>query len=138
MPLVDCGSFFESNSPEILALCKKILDDSIDSDNYLPLIWKDYTTHMHDLSVYLQEGLPFVLDLFLNNSADYYLCFRLALFHSLSYFFFLFWSPSLSLCTFFDSVSSYKNEALSINPCANVFVFRDFSIHHKDWLTYPG
>ena len=24
----------------------------------------------------------------------------------------------------------------SINPSANVFVFGDFSVHHKDWLTY--
>ena len=25
-----------------------------------------------------------------------------------------------------------------INPCANVFVFGDFNVHHKDWLTYSG
>ena len=25
-----------------------------------------------------------------------------------------------------------------INPCANVFVFVDFNIHHKVWLTYCG
>ena len=25
-----------------------------------------------------------------------------------------------------------------INPSANVFVFGDFSVHHKDWLTYSG
>ena len=25
-----------------------------------------------------------------------------------------------------------------INPSANVFVFGDFNIHHKDWLTYSG
>ena len=23
-----------------------------------------------------------------------------------------------------------------MNPSANVFVFGDFNIHHKDWLTY--
>ena len=27
---------------------------------------------------------------------------------------------------------------LSINPSANGFVFGDFNIHHKDWLTYSG
>ena len=27
---------------------------------------------------------------------------------------------------------------LSINPSANVFVFGDFNVHHKDWLTYSG
>ena len=43
----------------------------------------------------------------------------------------------LCLCAgFFDSVSSNTNEVLSINPSANVFVFGDFNVHHKDWLTY--
>ena len=31
---VDCESFLVSNSPDILALCKTNLDDSIDSDNF--------------------------------------------------------------------------------------------------------
>ena len=35
----------------------------------------------------------------------------------------------------FDSVSSNIDEFLSINPSANVFVFGDFNIHHKDMLT---
>ena len=40
---VECESFFESNSPDILALCEANLDDSINSGNfsvmgYLPLI----------------------------------------------------------------------------------------------------
>ena len=26
----------------------------------------------------------------------------------------------------------------SLNPSANEFVFGDFKIHHKDWLTYSG
>ena len=38
----------------------------------------------------------------------------------------------------FDSVSYNIDEALSINPSANVFVFGDFNVHHKDWLTYSG
>ena len=93
---------------------------------------------MHGLAVYVKEGLPFARDLSLENSADSYLCFRLALLHSVSYFFFLYRSPSSSLCTVFDSVSSNIDEVLSINPSANVFVFGDFNIHHKDWLTYSG
>ena len=36
----------------------------------------------------------------------------------------------------FYSISSNIDEVLSINPSANVFVFRDFNVHHKDWLTY--
>ena len=93
---------------------------------------------MHGLVVYVKEGLPFARDLSLENSADSYLCFRLALLHSVSYFFFLYRSPSLSLCSAFDSVSSNIDEVLSINPSANVFVFGDFNVHHKDWLTYSG
>ena len=61
---VDCESFLESNSPDILALCETNLDDSIDSGNfsvrdYLPLIRKDSSTHIHGLAVYLKEGLLF-------------------------------------------------------------------------------
>ena len=42
------------------------------------------------------------------------------------------------LCAVFDSISSNINEVLSINPSANFFVFADFNIHQKDWLTYSG
>ena len=69
---------------------------------------------------------------------DSYLCFRLALLHSGSYFFFLYQPPSLSLCTVFNSISSNIDEVLLINPSANVFVFGDFNVHHKDWLTYSS
>ena len=67
-----------------------------------------------------------------------FLCFQLALLHSLSYFFFLYWSLSLLLCLVFDSISSNVDEILFINPSANVFVFGDLNVHHKDWLTYSG
>ena len=143
MNFADCESFLESNSPDILALCETNLDDSTDSGNfsvtrYLPLIQKDSSTHMHGLAVYVKEGLPFAQDLSLENSADSYLYFQLALLHSVSYFFFLYQSPSSSLCTVFDSISSNIDEFLSINPSANVFVFGDFNVHHKDWRTYSG
>ena len=57
---IESESFLESNSPDILALCKTNLDDSIDSSNfsmrgYLPLIQKDSVTHMHGLAVYVKE-----------------------------------------------------------------------------------
>ena len=59
---VDCESFLESNSPDVLTPCETNLDDSIDSGNfstrgYLPLIQKDSSTHMHGLAVYVKEGL---------------------------------------------------------------------------------
>ena len=140
---VDCESFLESNSSNILTLCETNLGDSIDSGNfsvrgYLPLIQKDSHTHMHGLAVYVKEGLLFAWDLSLENSADSYLCFGLALLHSVSYFFFLYQSPTSSLCTVFDSISSDIDEVLLINPPANVFVFGDFNVHHKDWLSYSG
>ena len=140
---VDCESFLESNSPDILALCETNLDNSIDSGNfsvrdYLPLIRIDSGTHMHGLAVYMKEGLPFAWALSLQSSGDSYLCFRLALLHSVSYFFFLYRSPSSALCTVFDSISFDIDEVLSINPSANVFFFGDFNIHHKDWLSYSS
>ena len=38
----------------------------------------------------------------------------------------------------FDSVSSNIDQVLSVKPSANVFVFGDFKIRHKVWLTYSG
>ena len=92
---VECDSFLQSNSLDILAICEANLDDLIYYGNfsergYLPLIRKDYITHMHGLAVYVKEGLPFVWDLPLENSADSYLCFRLSLLHSVPYFIFFF------------------------------------------------
>ena len=54
------------------------MDGSIDSGNfsvrgYLPLIRKDSSTHMHRLTVYVNEGLPFACELSLGNSADSFL-----------------------------------------------------------------
>ena len=42
------------------------------------------------------------------------------------------------MCIVFDSISSNIDEVFSINPSANVFIFGDFNVHHKDWLTYSG
>ena len=77
---VDYETFLVSNSPDIIALCKTNLDDSIDSGNfsmrgYLPLTRKYSSTHMHGLAVYVKEGLPFARDLSAESSADSYLCF---------------------------------------------------------------
>ena len=76
----DCESLLESNSPDILALCETNLDNSIDSGNlsvssYLLLIWKNSTTHMHGLAIYVKEGLPFAQDLTLEKPANVYLRF---------------------------------------------------------------
>ena len=68
------------------------------------------------------------------NTADSYLCFQPALLHSVPYLFFLYRTPSSSLCTDFDGISSNIDEVLSINPYANVCL----NVHHKDWLTYSS
>ena len=98
---VDCESFLEPNSPDILAPCETNFDGPVDSSNfsvtgYLPLIRKDSGTYVHGLAVYVNEGLPLARDLSLENSADSYVCFRLALLHPVPSFFFLYRSPSLS------------------------------------------
>ena len=77
---VDCESFLESNSLDILALCETHQDDSIDSGNlsvrgHLPLIRKDSSTNMHGLVVDVKEGLSFSRELSIEHSADSYLCF---------------------------------------------------------------
>ena len=119
-----------------LLYARQTWDDSIDPGNfsvrgYLPLIWKDSMTNMHGLAVYVKEVLPFWRELSLENSADSYLCFWLALLHSVSYFFFLYWSPFSSLCTIFDAISSNIGEVLSINPSANVLLFRAFNVQSE-------
>ena len=72
---VECESFFESNSPDILALCEKLgwlnWFWQFLCEGYLPLIQKDSITHIHGLAVYMSEGLPFITwDLPLENSTD--------------------------------------------------------------------
>ena len=136
----ECESFLESNSTDILALCETNLNDSIDSNHssvrgYLPFIRKDSSTHIHGLTVHVNEGFPFAWDLSLENSADS--CFRLAFLHSVSYFFFIYRSAFSSLCTVFDSVSSNIDEVISINLSA-MFFSGDFNANHKDWLAYSN
>ena len=70
----------------------------------------------------MKERLPFARDLSLGNFAD------LQMFStgttSLSVLLlFLCQSRSSSLCTVFDSISSYIDDAFSINPSGNVFVY---------------
>ena len=74
---------------------------------------KGFYHHMlYNLAGSLKKGLPFARDLSLENSADSYLCFRLALLHSVSYFSFLYWLPSSFLCTVFDFSFFYQNDIL--------------------------
>ena len=103
-------------------------------DGYLPLIRRVSITHMHGL---VKERPHFARGLPLKNSVEPKLCFWLALLHSVSYVFFLDWSPS-SLYKIFDSISSYIVAVLQINSSADVLVFGNFNVHHNDWPTYFG
>ena len=58
-------------------------------------------TKKPDYPSLVKKRLPFARDLFAENSNNFYLCFRLALLHSVSYFFLLCGWPSSSLCTVF-------------------------------------
>ena len=69
---IECESFLESNSPDILALC----ETNFSLRGYLSLIRKDSITHMHGLAVYVKEGLSFAHDLSLENSVDSYYVFN--------------------------------------------------------------
>ena len=94
------------------------MDDPIDSGNFsvrgdLLLIRRDFASHVYGLAVTVKEGVPFAWDLYLENSLNSYLCFRLALLHLVSYFFFIYQSPSSFLCTVFDATSFNIDEVLS-------------------------
>ena len=49
------------------------------------LLRKDSSTHMHILAVDMKERLALACGLSLENSADSYLCFRMALLHSIDH-----------------------------------------------------
>ena len=52
------------------------------------------------------------------------------------YFFSLDQSPSF--CAVFGVISCNIDKPISVNHSANIFVFVDNSVHHKDRLTYSG
>ena len=107
--LIDYESFFVLNSPNILALCERNLDDSgnFTVRGCFPLIWKDSTT-LWSCTLF-EERTSFCMGL-ISRKLCGFVCFWLALLHSVSYFFFLYWLPSSFLCTVFDSIFFYQND----------------------------
>ena len=108
---MQCEFFFESNSPVILALCKTQLGELW--MGCPSLIRKISVTYMCVLSVYVKERLTFARDLYLENSADSYLCFQLDLLYSVPYFFFLHRSLSVSLCVVLVELRDLVNPVLT-------------------------
>ena len=117
-----CESLLESNSPDILALC----ETSFNPKGF-------WYSHAWSFSL-CERSTSFCRGLISRKLCRFFLMFSTG-FTSLSVMFFpLYWSLSSSLCTVFYSISSNIDEVLLINPSANVFVFGDFNVHHKDWL----
>ena len=85
--------------------------------SYLSILPKDSVTHMHDLAAYVKEGCPFAR---ISRKLYGFLLMFSAGFTSFSVLlFFLYRSPSSSLYSNFDAVSSNTDEILSIGPSAN-------------------
>ena len=95
---------------------------------YLPLIWKDYA----------EGGTSFCKELISRKLYGFLLVFDWLYFIQCLNFFSSIENLLHLYSTVFDAISSTTDEILSINPFANVFVFRDFTVHHKNWLTYSG
>ena len=99
---VECESFLESNSSDIFTHCG--------TPGWLDWFWKffceEFLSSYNQKGFYysytwpcsLHEGLYYAPDVTLENSMASYLCFRLAVLHAVSFFFFLYQSPSFSLC----------------------------------------
>ena len=90
---VDCKSFLEWNSLDILALCEWEKRGWLVNwfwqflcEGYVPLIWKDSTTHIQGLTVYVKEGFPFCMELVSRKLCRFLLMFLAGLLHSLSSF----------------------------------------------------
>ena len=129
---VECESFLESSFPDILTLYETHLDDSIDYGNY-SFNPKGSRYSIYGLAVYLKEGLPFARDVSLKKSADSYLCFPLALLHSVSYFFFLLITFSVFMHSFWFYFIYYRWGSLDGPIC--YFVFFLIGIHSMQGWT---
>ena len=125
---IECECFLELNPPDNLALCETNLNGSIYSGNfsvrgYIPLIQMDSITHPYAWSCSLCERrTSFCMGLisrklfkFLRMFSTGFTSLSVLLLFSLSIIFFY--------AQFFYPVSSNIDEALLINPSANVFVF---------------
>ena len=111
---VECESFFESNSPDVLALCETNLNDSTDPSHfsvtiYPPLIQKGSIA---------MEFTPRKFCGFLLMFSTGFTSLNVLLLFPLLITFFLFMH---------DSIPPDTEEVLSINPSPNVFVFGDFN-----------
>ena len=120
---VDCKSFLESNSPDILALCETNLDDSTDSGNFsvkLSSFNPKGFYYSYAWSCSLCEGRTSFCMRLISRKLCRLLLMFLTGFTSLSVFTsFSSIDHLLCLCAVFDSISSNIDEVLLINPYDN-------------------
>ena len=91
---------------------------------------------MHGLAVYVNEGLPFAQTYHQKTLQIYTYVFDLIyLTQCLTYFS----SIDNLLCLYAQFLILFHlTQALSVSPSANVFVFGDLNIDHKEWPIYSG
>ena len=138
---VGCESFLESNSPDILALCETNLDDPIDSGNFPVRGLSCFNAKRFYYSYASSCSLCERRTSFCTGLISWKRC-RFSLMFSTGFTtqWLTFSSIDYLLCLYasFFILFDLTDEVLSINPSAHVFVFGDFNVHHKDWLTYSG
>ena len=139
---VGCESSLQPDSPDILALCERNLNESMVSSNfsvrrYFSLIGKDSITHIMAIKFMWRK------DILLHVASPWkilkILTYVFNWLYFISVFLLFFTDHCLRLyARFFMTVSSNIDKVLFIKPCATTFIFGDFNIHHKGWLTYSG
>ena len=87
---------------------------------------------MHSLGVYVKSNLLIAGETIIEDENKY--CVFVSLYILLYIFiFFLYRSPSSS-CFVFKAVSSNIDQALILQPSANIMVCSDFNAHNTEWL----
>lgn len=73
-----------------------------------------------------------------NDDADFtFMCFWVVLVHSLSLVFTVY-HPRDAGIAMVDRKAEKIDDIPSVHPSAAIHIFRDFSIHHKEWLVHAN
>lgn len=99
---------------------------------------KDYNVHMYALRFYGREHLPLTRRLSFEFPHDCYMCLRLSLLKSISYFVSLNCCPSSRECCVLESISVNIYNAISIQLSANIFVFGEFYADYPRLVKHPA
>ena len=120
-----------------MVLCETIMDDSIDFGNF-SIRGSERFSYSYEWSCSLWErGASFYKELISRKLPAFLFMFSTD-FTSFSVLFFFPLSITFIFMSMFDTVLSNINEVISINISANGFVFGDFNVCHRDWITGSG